>query len=109
VIRDLAPRDQKPVRDLVLEGMRERWGDAYDPSANSDLGDIAANYVDRGAEVVVIEIGGEIVDQQPASRRAGDAPTLRGREGRRRPSPHPGNHRLAKVRRGRAVPHPPVG
>jgi ribosomal protein S18 acetylase RimI-like enzyme len=60
-MRDFKPGDQVPVRELVLEGMRERWGDAYDPSVNPDLDDISASYLDRGAEVVVLEIGGEIV------------------------------------------------
>lgn len=61
VIRDFGPGDQTPVRELVLAGMRERWGDAYDPSANPDLDDLSATYVDRGAEVVVVEIDGTVV------------------------------------------------
>lgn len=61
VVRDFATTDQGLVRELVLAGMRERWGDAYDPSANPDLDDIWASYVDRGAEVVVVEIAGELV------------------------------------------------
>jgi ribosomal protein S18 acetylase RimI-like enzyme len=61
VLRDFEPCDQAPVRELVLSGMRERWGDAYDPLANPDLDNISASYVDRGADVVVAEIGGEIV------------------------------------------------
>jgi hypothetical protein len=48
-MRDFKPGDQVPVRELVLEGMRERWGDAYDPSVNPDLDDISASYLDRGA------------------------------------------------------------
>jgi ribosomal protein S18 acetylase RimI-like enzyme len=60
-MRDFTPGDQEPVRELVLGGMRERWGDAYDPSANPDLDNISASYVDRGAEVVVVEMDGEIV------------------------------------------------
>jgi ribosomal protein S18 acetylase RimI-like enzyme len=61
VLRDFEPCDQAPVRELVLSGMRERWGNAYDPLANPDLDNISASYVDRGADVVVAEIGGEIV------------------------------------------------
>lgn len=61
MIRDFMASDQAPVQELILAGMRERWGDAYDPSANPDLDDISVNHVDQGAEVVVIEIGGEIV------------------------------------------------
>lgn len=60
-MRDFTPCDQAAVRDLVLGGMRERWSDAYDPWANPDLENISTNYVDNGAEVVVVEIGGAIV------------------------------------------------
>ncbi len=41
--------------------MRERWSGAYDPAFNSDLDDISTSYVERGADVVVVEIGGAIV------------------------------------------------
>jgi hypothetical protein len=51
VMRDFTHGDQIAVRELVLGGMRERWGDAYDPSANPDLDDISTTYVSRGAEV----------------------------------------------------------
>jgi hypothetical protein len=61
VLRAFTPGDQPAVRQLVLDGMRERWGDAYDPAANPDLDDISASYVTRGAEVVVVDIGGKIV------------------------------------------------
>ena len=61
MIRDFEPRDQEAVRSLVLAGMRERWGDAYDPSANADLDDIAGTYVAPGAEVAVLELGGRVV------------------------------------------------
>jgi GNAT superfamily N-acetyltransferase len=61
VMRDFTPGDQTAVRELVLGGMRERWGDAYDPSANPDLDDISASYINWGAEVVVVDIEGEIV------------------------------------------------
>ncbi len=61
MLRDFKPCDQEPVRELVVAGMRERWVDAYDPSANPDLDNISASYVDRGADVVVAEIGDEIV------------------------------------------------
>ncbi|HZA87409.1 MAG TPA: hypothetical protein VE466_11045 [Acidimicrobiales bacterium] len=60
-MRDFTPGDQTAVRELVLGGMRERWGDAYDPSANPDLDDISASYINWGAEVVVVDIEGEIV------------------------------------------------
>lgn len=61
VIRDFAIEDQDRVRALVLEGLRERWGDAFDPGLNSDLDDIHATYVARHAEVVVIECQGAVV------------------------------------------------
>lgn len=61
MLRDFVPGDQAAVRELVLGGLRERWGDAYDPSANPDLDDISASYVDAGVEVVVVEIASEIV------------------------------------------------
>lgn len=60
-MRDFDPGDQESVRELILGGMRERWRDAYDPSANPDLDDISATYIGRGAQVVVVEIGGDIV------------------------------------------------
>jgi GNAT superfamily N-acetyltransferase len=61
VIREFTSGDQVAVRDLVLAGLRERWGEAYDASANPDLDDISKHHVDRGAEVVVVEIEGEVV------------------------------------------------
>jgi hypothetical protein len=42
VLLDLDRGDQPAVRDLVLEGLRERRGDAFDASMNPDLGDSAA-------------------------------------------------------------------
>ena len=61
VIRDFAPEDQPAVRDLVLDGLRERWGGAFDSGVNPDLDDISGTYVSEGAEVVVLEIEGRIV------------------------------------------------
>lgn len=61
MLRDFTPRDQAAARELVLAGMRERWSGAYDPAFNSDLDDISTSYVERGADVVVVEIGGAIV------------------------------------------------
>jgi ribosomal protein S18 acetylase RimI-like enzyme len=59
VLRDFDRGDQAAVRDLVLEGLRERWGDAFDAALNPDLDDIAATYVE--AEVVVLEEDGRIL------------------------------------------------
>ena len=61
MIRDFEHRDQEAVRSLVLDGMRERWGKAYDPTANSDVDDIAGTYVARGATVAVLELDRVIV------------------------------------------------
>ena len=61
VIRDFEAADQDAVRELVLAGLRERWGDAYDPTFNPDLDDIAAEYVRQGAEVIVADLDGAIV------------------------------------------------
>ena len=61
VIRDFAAADQQAVRALVLAGLRERWGDAYDPTFNPDLDDITAAYLDQGAEVIVAELDRSIV------------------------------------------------
>jgi len=62
VLRDFRPDDQARVRDIVLDGMRERWGDAFDPTGNVDLDDIWTFYVlECRAEVVVCEEDGVIV------------------------------------------------
>jgi ribosomal protein S18 acetylase RimI-like enzyme len=61
VLRDFTDDDQAAVRTLVLDGMRERWGDSFDPNANPDLDDVAVHYIERGAEVVVVEIAGDVV------------------------------------------------
>lgn len=44
------------MRALVLAGMRERWGDRFDPAANPDADDVWGSYVARGAEVVVVAV-----------------------------------------------------
>ena len=61
MLRDFTSDDQAQVQALVDAGMRERWGDAYDPACNPDLDDLTANYVDGGAQVVVLELDGRIV------------------------------------------------
>jgi GNAT superfamily N-acetyltransferase len=37
------PKDQKPVKKLILDGLVEHWG-VLDPSKNLDLDDIATSY-----------------------------------------------------------------
>lgn len=61
VMRDFSEDDQDAVRTLVLEGLRERWGDVFDPTRNEGLDDIHATYVTRGAEVVVVESQGRVI------------------------------------------------
>ena len=60
-MRDFTRDDQPAVQDLILRGLRERWGDAYQAEFNPEVADITVNYVARGAEVVVFDDGGEIV------------------------------------------------
>ena len=60
MLRDFRPGDQRELRQLILEGLRDRWGQAFDASVNSDLSDFVANYLGRGAEIVVIESDGKI-------------------------------------------------
>jgi ribosomal protein S18 acetylase RimI-like enzyme len=61
VLRDVELRDQPAVRQLILAGMRERWGGRYDGSANPDTDDIWTSYVTRGGEVVVWDEDGAVV------------------------------------------------
>ena len=37
MLRDFDPDGQAAVRELVLDGLRERWGGAFDASVNPDL------------------------------------------------------------------------
>ncbi|KAG0004902.1 hypothetical protein BGZ79_007690 [Entomortierella chlamydospora] len=58
-IRNFEKRDQEKVRNLVLEGLAERWGAEFDSSYNQDLTDIYSYYVKRHhATVVVLELQG---------------------------------------------------
>ena len=62
VLRPFESGDQEAVRGLVLAGLRERWGEAFDPTFNADVDDVAASYVARGATVLVAEgVDGRIV------------------------------------------------
>jgi len=60
-MRDFRPGDQEALRRLILDGLSERWGDAFDPAFNPDLDDFLANYLDHGAEVIVVEGPGGLV------------------------------------------------
>ena len=61
-VRLFEAADQDRVRRLILDGMRDRWGDDYDEQRNSDVNDIQKTYVqERDAEVNVIEEGDEVV------------------------------------------------
>lgn len=61
MVRDFEPDDQPAVRQLILSGMRERWGEQYDDAANPDVDDIWSTYVIKGGEVVVWEEDGVVV------------------------------------------------
>jgi ribosomal protein S18 acetylase RimI-like enzyme len=52
--------DQAAVRDLVLAGLGDHWGE-IDYTKNPDLDDIWTHYVDRGACVVLVERDGALV------------------------------------------------
>jgi GNAT superfamily N-acetyltransferase len=53
-IRHLRPEDQAAARELVLAGLKERWG-SLDLAKNPDLDDIASEYA--GATFLVAERG----------------------------------------------------
>lgn len=63
MLRDFRPTqtDQRELRQLILAGLHERWGETFDASVNPDLDDFVTNYLDRGAEVVVVESNGELI------------------------------------------------
>ncbi len=54
----MAPNDQTQVRDLVLAGLAEHWGDV-DPALNGDLDDLARFH--PGSTTLVAELDGRIV------------------------------------------------
>ncbi len=53
-IRAFGSQDQVATRELVLEGLGERWG-VIDESRNPDLDDIATFYVSKGHMVLIAE------------------------------------------------------
>jgi ribosomal protein S18 acetylase RimI-like enzyme len=61
VLRDFSPRDQEAVCELILGGMRERWGARFDANANPDVGDMSTSYLSQGAEIVIAEHDGRVV------------------------------------------------
>ena len=61
MLRDATAGDQATARAVILDGLRERWGAAFDESLNPDLDDIWESYIATGGEFVVAEIGGLIV------------------------------------------------
>ncbi|KAF9900365.1 hypothetical protein BX616_002610 [Lobosporangium transversale] len=63
-IRNFEKGDQEVVRHLLLEGLAERWGSAFDASYNQDVNDIDGYYIQyHHATVIVLEIeeGGKAV------------------------------------------------
>lgn len=60
-IRSFSSGDGAAVRELVLAGLAERWGAAFDPAHNPDLDDLQASYLDRGGEIVVVDEEGRLV------------------------------------------------
>jgi GNAT superfamily N-acetyltransferase len=56
VIREFQAGDQGAFREVVQAGLRERWGEAFDPNFNADLDDITANYVVAKRALVVVLI-----------------------------------------------------
>lgn len=61
MLRDFRLSDQDALRHLILDGLRERWGDEFDASMNPDLEDLASSYLERGADIVVWEEVGCLV------------------------------------------------
>ncbi len=59
-IRRFESSDQSAVRELILEGLAEHFGQ-LDPSLNPDLLDIQGSYIRRGHLIIVALLGGQIV------------------------------------------------
>lgn len=58
-ISECRAEDREPVRQLILEGLAERWGGEVDESLNPDLGDLASAYA--GGRIVVGRVGDRVV------------------------------------------------
>jgi GNAT superfamily N-acetyltransferase len=50
-ISEAYPRDYDEACGLIQEGLRDHWGDGFDPTFNADLNNIAAAY---GQEIFLI-------------------------------------------------------
>ena len=53
-LRQFHPEDQESVRNLILEGLGQRFG-FIEAKFNPDLDDLQANYIDQGATVLIVE------------------------------------------------------
>ncbi|KAG0267541.1 hypothetical protein DFQ27_008682 [Actinomortierella ambigua] len=53
-IRPFEKRDQAAVYELVQAGLKERWGEIFDPQYNRDLEDIQGFYLDTLRAIVVV-------------------------------------------------------
>jgi putative acetyltransferase len=60
LIRAFEPRDQDAARRLILAGLGEHFG-WIDETCNSDLDDIAANYLQPGHVFLVAQVDGGLV------------------------------------------------
>lgn len=60
IIRPFRSEDQAAARQLILDGLREHWGE-LDPALNGDLDDIMGNYVAAGHAFFVVEEGGDLI------------------------------------------------
>jgi ribosomal protein S18 acetylase RimI-like enzyme len=68
-IASFRAEDQGPVRDLILAGLADRWGDDADPTLNPDLDDMARSYA-GGTTLVAwldgVPVGtGTVVPREP--------------------------------------------
>ncbi len=55
-IREFTPADQEAAEAVIQAGMRDRWGEDYDPTSNPDLHNIEANYTANGRTFLVAEV-----------------------------------------------------
>lgn len=60
-VRDFVATDQRAAATLIQAGLRDRWGDAFDPAMNPDLDDLWASYMTNGSQLLVGVDGGDTV------------------------------------------------